>query len=35
MIHEVTPPYSLESNEVAKRKNRTFKETMNSLLVSA
>ena len=35
IIHEVTPPYSLESNGVAKRKNRTLKDMMNSLLVSA
>ena len=33
IIHEVTPPYSLESNRVAKR--RTLKEMMNFLLVSA
>ena len=32
---EVTPPYSPESNGVAERKNRTLKEMMNSLLVSA
>ena len=31
----MTPPYSPESNGVAKRKNRTLKEMMNSLLVSA
>ena len=35
MIHEVTPPYSLESNEVAEIKNMTLKEMMNSFLVSA
>ena len=35
IIHEVTPPYSPESNGVAERKNRTLKEMMNSLLVSA
>ena len=31
----MTPPYSPESNGVAERKNRTLKEMMNSLLVSA
>ena len=35
IIHEVTPPYSPESNEVAERKNKTLKEMMNSLLGSA
>ena len=35
IIHEVTPPYSPESNEVVERNNRTLKEMMNSLLVSA
>ena len=35
IIHEVNPPYSPESNGVAERKNRTLKEMMNSLLVSA
>ena len=35
IIHEVTPPYSLESNGVSERKNRTLKEMMNSLLVCA
>ena len=35
IIHEVTPPYSLESNEVAKRKNKTLKEMVNFLLISA
>ena len=34
IIHE-TPPYSLKSNGIAERKNRTLKEMMNSLLVSA
>ena len=34
MIHEITHPYSLESNDVVERKNMTLKE-MNSLLVSA
>jgi len=35
IIHEVTPPYSLESNGVAERKNRTLKEMMNSKLISS
>ena len=35
IIHEVTLPYSPESNGVVERKNRTLKEMMNSLLVSA
>jgi len=34
IIHEVTPPYSPESNEVAERKNKILKEIMNALLVS-
>ena len=35
IIHEVTPPYSLESNGVAEKKNRTLKEMMNAMLVSS
>ena len=31
----MTPPYSPKSNGVVERKNRTLKEMMNSLLVSA
>ena len=34
IIHKTTPSYSLESNGVAKRKNRTLKEMMNAMLVS-
>ena len=34
IIHEVTPPYSLESNGIVERKNRTLKEMMNAMLVS-
>ena len=33
IIHETTPPYSPKSNGVAKRKNKTLKEIMNSMLV--
>ena len=35
IIHEVTPPYSPESNGVAERKNRTLKEMMNAMLISS
>ena len=34
IIHEITPPYSPESNGVAKRKNITLKEIMNAMLIS-
>ena len=32
--HEVTPPYSPQSNGVTERKNRTLKEMMNAMLIS-
>jgi hypothetical protein len=32
LIHERTPPYSLESNEIAKRKNRMLTDLVNALL---
>ena len=35
IIHEVTPPYSPESNGIAVRKNSTLKEMMNAMLVSS
>ena len=35
IIHEVTTPYSPQSNGVAERKNRTLKEIMNSMLISS
>ena len=34
IIQETTPPYSIESNGVAKRKNKTLKEIMIAMLVS-
>jgi len=34
IIHEVTPPYSPESNGVVERKNRTLKEIINAMLIS-
>ena len=35
IVHEVTPPYSPQSNGVAERKNRTLKEMMNAMLISS
>ena len=35
IIHEVTPPYSPQSNGVAERKNRTLTDLMNAMLESA
>ncbi|KAL8089042.1 hypothetical protein AgCh_038706 [Apium graveolens] len=35
IIHEVTAPYSPQSNSVAERKNRTLKEMMNAMLISS
>ena len=35
IIHEVTPPYSPQSNGLGERKNRTVKEMMNAMLLSS
>jgi transposase InsO family protein len=35
IIHERTPPYSSQSNGVAKRKNRTLTDLVNSMLKTA
>ena len=35
IVHQVTAPYSPQSNGVAERKNRTLKEMMNSMLISS
>ena len=34
IIHEVTTPYSPQSNNVAECKNRILKEVMNVMLIS-
>ena len=35
IIHEVTPPYSPQSNGIAERKNRTLMDMVNSMLISS
>lgn len=35
IIHEVTPPYSPQTNEVAERKNRTLTDLVNAMLESS
>ena len=35
IVHEVTPPYSPQSNGVAERKNRTLTDLVNAMLESA
>ena len=35
IMHELTPPYSLKSNGIVKRKNRMLKEMINALSVSS
>ena len=34
IVHEVIPPYTPESNRVAERKNITFKDMINSMLIN-
>ena len=35
IIHEITTPYSPQSNGVVERKNHTLKEMMNAMLISS
>ncbi|CAL5397431.1 unnamed protein product [Camellia sinensis] len=35
IIHEVTPPYSPQSNGIAERKNRTLMDMINAMLISS
>ena len=35
IIHETTPPYSLASNGVAERKNKTLIELTNAMLIES
>ena len=35
IIHEVTVPYTLESNGVTERKNRTLMDMVNCMLLSS
>ena len=35
IIHQVTAPYSPQSNGIAEQKNRTLKEMMNAMLISS